>query len=150
MAERRIKFVSAVTHELRTPLTSLRLYLDLLVSGMIQDEAKKQEYLKTLTVESVVSSDQPGIAHINVVSLDGVYVDLEDWSQDVTQRVPAGTDTQLDWEFQAVNLFKGCQVRDTAINRAELGKTGRRTSKTGRDISIASNAEVAELADAPA
>ena len=52
LAERRIKFVSAVTHELRTPLTSLRLYLDLLVSGMIQDEAKRQEYLKTLTIES--------------------------------------------------------------------------------------------------
>jgi signal transduction histidine kinase len=52
LAERRIRFVSAVTHELRTPLTSLRLYLDLLVSGMIQDEAKRQEYLKTLTIES--------------------------------------------------------------------------------------------------
>jgi signal transduction histidine kinase len=52
LAERRIRFVSAVTHELRTPLTSLRLYLDLLVSGMIQDEAKKQEYLNTLTTES--------------------------------------------------------------------------------------------------
>ena len=52
LAERRIRFVSAVTHELRTPLTSLRLYLDLLVSGMIQDEAKRQEYLKTLATES--------------------------------------------------------------------------------------------------
>jgi signal transduction histidine kinase len=52
LAERRIRFVSAVTHELRTPLTSLRLYLDLLVSGMIQDEQKKQEYLATLAVES--------------------------------------------------------------------------------------------------
>ena len=38
-----------------------------------------------------------------MVSLDGVYVDLEDWTQDVTQPVPAGADTQLDWEFQAVN-----------------------------------------------
>lgn len=52
LAERRIRFVSAVTHELRTPLTSLRLYLDLLVSGMIQDEAKREEYLQTLTSES--------------------------------------------------------------------------------------------------
>jgi signal transduction histidine kinase len=52
LAERRIRFVSAVTHELRTPLTSLRLYLDLLVSGMIQDEAKRQEYLNTLAMES--------------------------------------------------------------------------------------------------
>ncbi|HVL14721.1 MAG TPA: HAMP domain-containing sensor histidine kinase [Gemmata sp.] len=52
LAERRIRFVSAVTHELRTPLTSLRLYLDLLVSGMIRDEAQRQEYLSTLAVES--------------------------------------------------------------------------------------------------
>lgn len=52
LAERRIRFVSAVTHELRTPLTSLRLYLDLLVSGMIQDEDKRREYLNTLASES--------------------------------------------------------------------------------------------------
>ncbi len=52
LSERRIRFVSAVTHELRTPLTSLRLYLDLLTSGMIRDEAKRQEYLNTLATES--------------------------------------------------------------------------------------------------
>ncbi|MFD3401413.1 hypothetical protein ACFWUU_12075 [Kribbella sp. NPDC058693] len=58
---------------------------------------------QTLTVESVVNSPGAAIAHLNVVSLDGVYVDLEDWTQDVTQSVPAGGETQLDWEFQAVN-----------------------------------------------
>ena len=52
LAERRIRFVSAVTHELRTPLTSLRLYLDLLLSGMVTDEDKRREYLSTLNVES--------------------------------------------------------------------------------------------------
>ena len=52
LAERRIRFVSAVTHELRTPLTSLRLYLDLLLSGMVTDEAKRTEYLATLNMES--------------------------------------------------------------------------------------------------
>jgi hypothetical protein len=58
---------------------------------------------QTLTVESVISSDRPGIAHLNVASLDGVYVDLEDWSQEVTKPVKAGAETQFDWEFQAVN-----------------------------------------------
>ncbi|MBX9580535.1 MAG: HAMP domain-containing histidine kinase, partial [Gemmataceae bacterium] len=52
LSERRIRFVSAVTHELRTPLTSLRLYLDLLVSGMVADEGKRAEYLATLNAES--------------------------------------------------------------------------------------------------
>lgn len=58
---------------------------------------------QTLTVESIVTDSGPAIAHLNVVSLDGVYVDLEDWTQDVTQPVQAGREVQLDWEFQAVN-----------------------------------------------
>lgn len=52
LSERRIRFVWAVTHELRTPLTSLQLYLDMLTSGLVTDEAKKTEYLHTLHGES--------------------------------------------------------------------------------------------------
>jgi signal transduction histidine kinase len=52
LSERRIRFVSAVTHELRTPLTTLRLYLDLLSSGMVTEETQKAEYLKTLDAEA--------------------------------------------------------------------------------------------------
>lgn len=61
---------------------------------------------QVLALESVVASDGRGgpmIAHLNVTSLDGVYVDLEDWARDVTQPVPAGEEVQLDWEVQAVN-----------------------------------------------
>ncbi|MBX7102958.1 MAG: HAMP domain-containing histidine kinase [Gemmataceae bacterium] len=52
LSERRFRFVSAVTHELRTPLTTLRLYLDMLTSGLVRDEAKKTEYLNTLHGEA--------------------------------------------------------------------------------------------------
>jgi signal transduction histidine kinase len=52
LAERRIRFVSAVTHELRTPLTTLRLYLDMLTSGFVKEEKQKEEYLHTLASES--------------------------------------------------------------------------------------------------
>src|SRR5262245_26167682 len=52
LSERRIRFVSAVTHELRTPLTTLRLYLDLLSSGMVSEEKQKTEYLTTLNAEA--------------------------------------------------------------------------------------------------
>jgi signal transduction histidine kinase len=51
IAERRSRFVSAVTHELRTPLTTLRLYLDMLAGGMVRDE-QRAEYLATLNVEA--------------------------------------------------------------------------------------------------
>jgi len=52
MSERRVRFASAVTHELRTPLTAMQLHLDLLNSGLVTDEAKKAEYLATLTAEA--------------------------------------------------------------------------------------------------
>jgi signal transduction histidine kinase len=52
LSERRIRFVSAVTHELRTPLTTLRLYLDMLATGMVQDEKHKAEYIQTLNTEA--------------------------------------------------------------------------------------------------
>jgi signal transduction histidine kinase len=52
LSERRIRFVSAVTHELRTPLTTLRLYLDMLSSGMVREEKQRDEYLATLCTES--------------------------------------------------------------------------------------------------
>jgi hypothetical protein len=58
---------------------------------------------QTLTLESQVTAPAGSIAHLNVTSLNGVYVDLEDWTQDVTQPVPAEPQAQLDWEFQAVN-----------------------------------------------
>jgi signal transduction histidine kinase len=52
LSERRIRFVSAVTHELRTPLTTLRLYLDMLIGGLVRDEEQRGEYLRTLHAEA--------------------------------------------------------------------------------------------------
>lgn len=52
LSDRRIRFVSAVTHELRTPLTTLRLYLDMLVNGMVREEKQRGEYLYTLHAET--------------------------------------------------------------------------------------------------
>jgi hypothetical protein len=66
---------------------------------------------QTLTIESEVANPGPAptprmVAHLNVASLDGRYVDLEDWSGDVTRVVeplPAGEKASIEWEFQAVN-----------------------------------------------
>jgi signal transduction histidine kinase len=52
LSERRFRFVTAVTHELRTPLTTLRLYLDMLTSGLVKREQQRDEYLQTLHHES--------------------------------------------------------------------------------------------------
>ncbi|MFI6674100.1 hypothetical protein [Kribbella sp. NPDC050470] len=95
---------------------------------------------QTVTVESVISDSGPAIAHLNVASVDGVYVDLEDWSQDVTKPVPPGAETHLDWEFQAVNpgrfvvyvvlvprtgkLVAGPPVHITVSNREALDTAG--------------------------
>ncbi|TAH39766.1 MAG: HAMP domain-containing histidine kinase [Planctomycetota bacterium] len=50
--ERRSRFASGVTHELRTPLTTFRMYSEMLAEGMVPDEARRQEYLRTLQTEA--------------------------------------------------------------------------------------------------
>ncbi|MBS0197135.1 MAG: HAMP domain-containing histidine kinase [Planctomycetes bacterium] len=52
LAERRGRFVSAVTHELRTPLTTFCLYSQMLADGMVQDEDARMTYFGTLKSES--------------------------------------------------------------------------------------------------
>jgi signal transduction histidine kinase len=52
LSERRGAFVSAVTHELRTPLTTFKMYSEMLADGMVQEEAKRGEYLRTLCSEA--------------------------------------------------------------------------------------------------
>jgi len=52
LAERRMRFVAAVTHELRTPLTSFQLYTDLLADMPDADAAQRRQYVETLRGES--------------------------------------------------------------------------------------------------
>jgi signal transduction histidine kinase len=52
LSERRIRFVTAVSHELRTPLTTFRLYLDMLLGGIVKGDAQRDEYLHTLESET--------------------------------------------------------------------------------------------------
>src|SRR5205814_1115830 len=52
LAERRGRFVSAVTHELRTPLTTFCLYSQMLADGMVKTDEDKRTYARTLNSES--------------------------------------------------------------------------------------------------
>ena len=52
LAERRGRFVSAVTHELRTPMTSVRLYADLLASDAAREDDRRVRFVNTLREES--------------------------------------------------------------------------------------------------
>ncbi len=52
LSERRGRFVSAVTHELRTPLTTFCLYSQMLDDGIVSEESKRRDYLKTLRNEA--------------------------------------------------------------------------------------------------
>jgi signal transduction histidine kinase len=52
LAERRGRFVSAVTHELRTPLTTFVMYSQMLADGMVPEGAARQHYYATLKREA--------------------------------------------------------------------------------------------------
>ncbi|PAJ75237.1 hypothetical protein CJF42_06195 [Pseudoalteromonas sp. NBT06-2] len=52
LAEQRLNFVSSVSHELKTPLTSIRMYSEMLKSGMVPSEEYKAEYYEFIHSES--------------------------------------------------------------------------------------------------
>ncbi|MCO4746635.1 MAG: hypothetical protein KC912_17705 [Proteobacteria bacterium] len=52
LAEERSDFVSAVTHELRSPLTSIRMYAEMLESGMAADPGTAAEYHTVIREEA--------------------------------------------------------------------------------------------------
>jgi hypothetical protein len=63
--------------------------------------------VQSRVVNSAAAPTERMLAHLNVASLDGVYVDLEDWSADVTREVAPvapGSGTSLSWQFHAVNV----------------------------------------------
>jgi signal transduction histidine kinase len=51
-AQRRAAFAASVSHELKTPLTAIRMYAEMLRDGMVTSEAKRDEYYRSLAVES--------------------------------------------------------------------------------------------------
>ena len=52
LARQQSDFVSAVSHEFRTPLTSLRHLTELLASGSVPSELRKQQYYELLSRET--------------------------------------------------------------------------------------------------
>jgi two-component system, OmpR family, phosphate regulon sensor histidine kinase PhoR len=52
LAHAKSTFVSNVSHELRTPLALIRMFAETLEMGRLKDEAKKQEYYRTILRET--------------------------------------------------------------------------------------------------
>ncbi|MDK2593929.1 sensor histidine kinase [Pseudoalteromonas obscura] len=52
LGEEKVNFISAVSHELKTPLTSIKMYSEMLKSGMVASEQHKDEYYDFICDES--------------------------------------------------------------------------------------------------
>ena len=52
LAEQRLNFVSSVSHELKTPLTSIRMYAEMLKTGIVLSSEHKREYYEFIHSES--------------------------------------------------------------------------------------------------
>ncbi len=81
------------------------------VEVTVEDTRIDQPVGAYLNIRSTVTNNGPErtgklIAHLNVASLNGVYVDLEDWTAAPTQAVDPlgpGESASVSWDIQAVN-----------------------------------------------
>jgi signal transduction histidine kinase len=110
LSERRIRFVTAVNHELRTPLTTLRLYIDMLLGGMVNTQEKRDEYLRTLEAETDRLTRLVG----NVLD----YSRLESQHPKLSLTTVAAKDVLLQvesaWQCRCTNAGKQLVIEDTS------------------------------------
>lgn len=158
LAERRGRFVSAVTHELRTPLTTFCLYSQMLADGMIRDEERRQEYIQTLRresgrlagiVESVLDYARLGrgsmnhVVEVGVVELIGrlepsLRARCEQCGMELvlSDSVPPGTKVRVDparFERIIVNLIdNACKYAGNADDRRVV----LRLERQGRELLV--------------
>lgn len=78
--EERLNFVSSVSHELKTPLTSIIMYADMLRSGMLTQESKRNEYYNFIFFEG----ERLGRLIANVLRLSKFGRDTSDISLEYT------------------------------------------------------------------
>jgi two-component system phosphate regulon sensor histidine kinase PhoR len=52
LSEQKSEFVANVSHELKTPLSSIRMFAELLLTGRVSTEEKRQQYLQIMHQES--------------------------------------------------------------------------------------------------
>lgn len=77
LTERRTQFAYAVTHELRTPLTTLRLYTDMLASGLVK-KTDYESYFRTLSSEAERLADMVnGVLEYARVENQAVRLDVK-------------------------------------------------------------------------
>jgi two-component system phosphate regulon sensor histidine kinase PhoR len=81
LAEARQDFVSAVSHELKTPLTSIRMYGEVLRSGWVQDDTKRQTYYDFIFFESErLSRLVANVLHLARLTKNDTPLDLKPYA----------------------------------------------------------------------
>jgi uncharacterized membrane protein len=109
------------------------------------------QYLNISSTITNSGSEPTGklIAHLNVASLNDVYVDLEDWTAAPTQSLPPlgpGESTEVSWDIQAVNagtftvyavVLPGGSASLSASPPIHVEVAGRRTLSAGGALPIA-------------
>jgi signal transduction histidine kinase len=116
LSERRQQFVSAVTHELRSPLTTLRLYLDLLNGGMVSDDARRTQYLQTLSAES----DRLASLVVNVLD----FARLENGRSRIARQAvpvqPMLEEIRQSFEARSALAGKSITVEDSTVHESSV------------------------------
>jgi hypothetical protein len=105
--------------------------------------------IRSTVTNTGTASTGPLIAHLNVASLEEVYVDLEDWTAAPTQSVDAlapGRSTEVSWDIQAVNagafnVYTVVLPRESASlvvsPPVHVAVAGRRTLSAGGALPVA-------------
>jgi signal transduction histidine kinase len=121
LAEARHDFVSAVSHELKTPLTSIRMYGEMLRSGWVPDDAKRQTYYDFIFFESErLSRLIANVLHLARLTKNDAPVDLKPYEPSVLlDLVRSKLETQVEAAGFRLEVVNGLTNADHVSLRVE-------------------------------
>ncbi|MCZ6874797.1 MAG: HAMP domain-containing sensor histidine kinase [bacterium] len=121
LAEARQDFVSAVSHELKTPLTSIRMYGEMLRSGWVQDDAKRQTYYDFIFFESErLSRLVANVLHLARLSKNDTRLQLKPYAPTaLLDLVRSKVDTQIEAAGFSLEVVNGLADADDSALRVE-------------------------------
>ena len=131
-AKQRSNFIAAVSHELKTPLTSIRLYSEMLQSGIYSSDSPKAKTKRMQYYEYILLESERLTRLINnILSLSSIgnqsdeiifeKVTLKECEEFVEEKI-SGLIKQANFELKIKNISKNFQEKIVEIDKDKLAQ----------------------------
>ena len=121
LSKQQQNFIAAVSHELKTPLTSIRMYGEMLRSGWVADDVKKQNYYDFIFFESErlsrLIANVLQLARLGHQQAKSELVKVS--AQSLLKRIASRVEVQIEASSFNLNIIPSIAIEDSVYIKVD-------------------------------